>query len=70
MTIVNIETLNRKHRAEALTEMFQDCINRYVAEVCTQDPPEVVQMALYNLGKLYVPCNGGCCFRLPDIEEV
>lgn len=59
----------KNHRAVELADGMEACINEYLAKAAPDASREVVSLARCCLGTRLAP-HCGCCFCLPEIEEV
>jgi hypothetical protein len=43
--------MTKRRRAEDLADALTDSVYQYIAEICADDPPEVVEMAMSMTGR-------------------
>jgi hypothetical protein len=60
---------DHKNRAVELADGMEACINEYLAKAAPDESRETIALACCCLGTRLAP-HCGCCFCLPDIEEV
>jgi hypothetical protein len=59
----------RKTRAVELADGMEACINEYLAKAAPDASRETISLARCCLGTRLAP-HCGCCFCLPELEEV
>ncbi len=70
MTMTTIDMMRTHRRAEDLAEKVIDFVTQYIAEVASDEPVEVQQLAIHMAGRMLAPATNGTCFVLPPLEEV
>ena len=70
MTHKSMEALKQHERINQLTEALVANVTDLAAKLAEDDPPEVVQAALYNAGVMLAPRTRSVYFRLPRGEDI
>lgn len=70
MTITTLEMMRLHSRANDLAERAVEFVTDFLAETAKDDPPEVMQQAIYMAGRILAPACGGTSFKMPPVEEL
>ena len=65
MMMMTVEQMQMHDRVHELTETLVGCVTDLAAKLAEDDPPEVVQAALYNAGVMLAPRTRSVYYRMP-----